>query len=563
MGNLVSISWLKEILMVSDIASRILLVLPWPLLCLGLAGVLFDSRFPVSIRRLASFSAIFSLICALLAIGASLLGSDHPLTVFSIPIAPDWGHFSITVVPNPLSLVMAFLVSFVGVIVTRYAKVYMDGDPGEGRFHRQLSLTLGSFFTLVVVDNIWAFFLSWVATSLFLNTLLSFYKNRPGSWLSSRKNFVLSRLSDFTLLSAFYLTSETLHVDRFSRLPEVLGAWHGPLSGSLSLAAFLIAVSAILKSAQFPLHGWLISVMEAPTPVSALLHAGIIYTGAFLVLRTSPMLSLVSTSMNLLAFFGIMTIVTTSFMMITESNIKESLAYSTCAQMGFMLMECGLGLYTVAVLHIVSHSLYKAHAFLSSGSVVDHFRAPVLPPVRKRTTLGRALTALFIGFLLTVVIALLFGETFGHRPELLVMGSVLSVSGALLILQGIHGRRELVAVSFAKILFICAFLDVMFFSLHSLSAKLFGDSLPEHVHPTGLLSDGVMVLIILSFFTLLLVGELLPVIRTRPFFMRLYVHLTNGLYVDMIFTRVIRKIFSYREEVAAGTSSVVPSEVRS
>jgi NAD(P)H-quinone oxidoreductase subunit 5 len=139
----------------------------------------------------------------------------------------------------------------------------------------------------------------------------------------------------------------------------------------LHWAAALFALAAILKSAQLPLHGWLIQVMEAPTPVSALLHAGVVNMGGFVLIRLAELLSLAPTAQAMLVIVGGLTAILAGIVTMTRISIKVRLAWSTCAQMGFMLMEIGLGLYELALLHLVAHSLYKAHAFLTAGETVQ------------------------------------------------------------------------------------------------------------------------------------------------------------------------------------------------
>src|SRR5690606_5255778 len=139
---------------------------------------------------------------------------------------------------------------------------------------------------------------------------------------------------------------------------------------SHSWVGWLIICGALLKSAQFPFHTWLPDTMGTPTPVSTLMHAGIINAGGYLVIRLSPLLVENTTAMLFLATIGAVTLASASLVMLTQTSVKRMLAYSTIAQMGFMLLQCGLGAYALAVLHLIAHSLYKAHAFLSSGSTV-------------------------------------------------------------------------------------------------------------------------------------------------------------------------------------------------
>jgi NAD(P)H-quinone oxidoreductase subunit 5 len=303
---------------------------------------------------------------------------------------------------NSFTILMLILVALVGLVVTRYASTYLDGDSREGRFHQWLSLTLGSFLLMMACGNMWTFLILWIASSLCLHQLLAFYRDRPGALLTARKKYLLDRIADVSLFSAIVLVTRTLHSSQFASIAPELSRMHGALPNTLQIASALLVISAVLKSAQFPFHGWLIQVMEAPTPVSALLHAGIIYTGAFLLLRMVPLMSRVIWTGDTVVVIGLCSVFSGSLMMMTATNIKGALAYSTYAQMGFMLMEWGLGLYSLAVLHIVSHAVYKAHAFLSSGSVVDHFRAPMLPTKRPDRIMGPIISSLAIAGLIVI-----------------------------------------------------------------------------------------------------------------------------------------------------------------
>jgi NAD(P)H-quinone oxidoreductase subunit 5 len=131
----------------------------------------------------------------------------------------------------------------------------------------------------------------------------------------------------------------------------------------------------LLKSAQLPFHGWMLQVMEAPTPVSALLHAGVVNIGGFVMIRLAPLMVHAAIAQGILIGVGLFTTIVASLVMTTRPAIKGVLAWSTIGQMGFMLVQCGLGAWHLALMHLLAHSLYKAHTFLSSGSVVQQWRA--------------------------------------------------------------------------------------------------------------------------------------------------------------------------------------------
>ena len=519
--------------------SALVLILPWPLILVGLLAGRAADRHARRVRRLTQGAASFAVFAALLAALNYRWGTARSVTYVAVVLPVGLGRLAITVYVNALTVLMILLVSFVGLIVARYSSRYMDGDAHEGRFHRWLSLTLGAFFTLIVTGNIWGFFLSWFVTSLSLHELLAFYRERPGAVLAARKKYLLHRLSDVALFVAFVLVIRTLRTSQFAGLVPALAAHPGPLPAPLEIAAGLILLSAVLKSAQFPTHGWLIQVMEAPTPVSALMHAGIIYTGAFLLLRTSPLIARVDWAWDVLIVGGLASVAAASLMMMTATNIKESLAYSTCAQMGFMLMECGLGLYSVAVLHIIAHSVYKAHAFLSSGSVVDTFRAPVPSAVPRPTTLAAGVGALAAATAATIGAGALFGATLQREPALIAVGAVLTAAMAQLLLQAFRARSSGTAGVLLRLAVLCVLVALAYFGLHRLFVHLLGTSLP----PERLQAHGVptvlLWLIATVFLGLLLLQQALPRIREKPLGQAAWVHLYNDLYVDDFLSRLV------------------------
>lgn len=522
------------------ITSVFMLILPVPLFLVGLVVGIGADRHPRLIRGLSKSAAWFALMCAGWVAVTYSLGMLPPTTYTSQHLPTGLGFSWLSVDVNALTVLMLLLVALVGMIVVRYSYTYLEGDTHEGRFHRWLSLTLGSFLMLILSGNVWDFFVFWVVTSLFLHKLLAFYPERPGAVLAARKKFLFHRIADASLLAALVLMVRTLHTSQFAGILPTLAAIHGTLPESLQIASGLIVLSAVLKSAQFPFHGWLIQVMEAPTPVSALLHAGIIYTGAFLILRMVPIMSRVQWSGDVLILTGLLSITVASLMMMTATNIKGSLAYSTCAQMGFMLMECGLGLYSLALLHIVSHSVYKAHAFLSSGSVVDHFRAPVLPTVPRIATMRQVMRSLAVAAPIVIGTGAVFGVSLPQQTALIVMGIILTVAISQLLLQALNMGKISASRLLLTIIGLSALVSTAYFGLDTLFAALFRASLPTAQGSAGVVQDGLLGLITAVFVGLLLVQQMLPRIQNKPFWQATYVHFYNGLYIDTFFTRLVR-----------------------
>ncbi len=525
----------------TPVTSAVMLILPLPLLMAGLVGAIHADRHVRLVKGWMQAAAWIALVGAVLAGVAYFLGMADSKTYLAVHLPANLGVLALSVDVNSITVLMLLLVALVGLIVVRYSATYLVGDTHEGRFHQWLSLTLGSFLMLIIAGNIWMFMVFWVITSLFLHQLLAFYRERPVAVLAARKKFLLHRIADASLFAALVLIAGTLHTSQFAGIASVLARTHGALPEPLQIASGLLVLSAVLKSAQFPFHGWLIQVMEAPTPVSALLHAGIIYTGAFLLLRMVPIMSRVAWTGDALMMMGLGSIATASLMMMTATNIKGSLAYSTYGQMGFMLMEFGMGLYSLVLLHIVSHAVYKAHAFLSSGSVVDHFRIPALPTVPQTMTVGKSIGSLAIAIPIVIGTAFAFGVPLVHQAPLIVMGVILTVAISQLLGQALNMGKIRIARLLWLMIGLSALISVGYFGLDILCTMLVGSVFPTAHGPAGLVHHGLLGLIMVVFMGLLFVQQMLPRIQHHPWWQALYVHLYNDLYIDMAFTRMVRK----------------------
>ena len=295
---------------------------------------------------------------------------------------------------DAVGAVVGLLVGFVGWVIVRYSYRYLQGEPNERRYLRLLTLTLAAVSLVLAADHLLLLAAAWIGTSLTLHPLLRFYAERPAARMAAHKKFLAARAADAALLGAVALLGTaygTLSLD--AMIGRASG--HGvPTLAQAGLA--LLVVTALLKCAQLPLHGWLIQVMEAPTPVSALLHAGVVNLGGFVLIRFAPLLAQSPVALALLAAAATSTVVVATLVMGTRISIKVALAWSTVAQMGFMLLELALGLPAMALLHLVAHSLYKAHAFLAAGGVVRRQQALRLAPKTRASTARWALAAVLV-----------------------------------------------------------------------------------------------------------------------------------------------------------------------
>ncbi|MEO5899563.1 MAG: NADH-quinone oxidoreductase subunit L, partial [Ilumatobacteraceae bacterium] len=261
------------------------------------------------------------------------------------------------------------LISLIGAVVVRYSSVYLRGDVYEHRYVRRLLATLAAVSTVVVANHLLLLIAAWAAASVALHGLLTFFGDRPVAVAVAHKKFLLARSADACMIGAavaFGATFSTLRIDAIVGRAVAVPAM--PFGARLGI--LLVAVAAVLKCAQLPFHGWLIQVMEAPTPVSALLHAGVVNLGGVVLLRFAPVVDRAVETRALLVVVGVVTAVVAALVMTTRVSVKVALAWSTCAQMGFMLMQCGLGIWEMALLHLLAHSVYKAHTFLAAGGTV-------------------------------------------------------------------------------------------------------------------------------------------------------------------------------------------------
>ena len=284
-----------------------------------------------------------------------------------------------------ISAVVTLLVTFLGWIIADYSRTSLASEPGEHRYVVALLATLASVTVVLTTENLLVLIAAWAASSVTVHQLLIFYRDRPLARIAARKKFLVSRIAELCMLAACALLYHRWHTLDLDALARLAGSCR-LVPVSVDLAATLIALAVLLKSAQLPVHGWLLEVMEAPTSVSALLHAGIVNLGGYVLIRLAPLITASPPAQTLLVIVGSTTAVLAGLTTMTCPSIKTRLAWSTCSQMGLMAAECGLGLYALALLHLLAHALYKAHAFLSSGEAVRESSVRrMLPPAQVGT----------------------------------------------------------------------------------------------------------------------------------------------------------------------------------
>jgi NAD(P)H-quinone oxidoreductase subunit 5 len=506
-------------------------LLPWlapvPLLASAAISFLGTGRRPKLLSRLAEVATLLALVAALVsAAGLVILGPG---------VSPVIGlqGVGLSVRLDAVSATMLVLVAFIGWVVVRYAGTYLDGEARQAPFMGWLCMTLASVLLLVTAGNLVQLILAWIATSLFLHRLLLFYPDRVAAQRAARKKFVTARLGDVALFGAAALLAAAYGSADIGSILETARAGEG---GSLAVgAASLLALAAILKSAQFPTHGWLTEVMETPTPVSALLHAGVINAGGFLLIRFADVMLLAPGVLAVLVMIGGFTALFGSLVMLTQPAVKTSLAWSTVAQMGFMILQCGLALFPLALLHIVAHSLYKAHSFLASGGAVERvatIRRPGPVAIPNAAAVGRAFVAALVIY---VLVGLGFGLT--HKsPQAIALGAILIFGVAYMLAQGFADAAPRALTRRTAVYALAT--SVGYFALQTAATSLTAGVLPATPAP-GPLEWALIVLAVISFGLVAIVQAMFPLWAYHPAAAGLRVHLSNGFYANAVFDRLV------------------------
>lgn len=482
---------------------------------------------PRFVGWLPETTALLALVLALAGVVQIVITGPLALTAFAGPLAlvfqADWVSASMTV-----------LAAFIGWLIVRYARSYLDGEPREGRFHGLMLATLAAVLVLMQSGSLALVILAFIAVGIGLRQLLLFYPERPAARRAAAKFALVWHAGDCALIIAAGLLIATFGTGAFAGLAEAAKA-DLPLAAHIAIA--LIVLAAILKTAAFPLHGWLTEVMEAPTPVSALLHAGIINAGGFLLIRTADLIQASPGAMAALVMIGGFTALFGAVVMLTQSGVKTALAWSTVAQMGFMLLHCGLGLWPLALLHIVAHAMYKAHAFLSSGGAVEAVAAIRRPGPVAVPRLGAVLKSFALALVLYGLVATAFTAFAAPKsPQAYALGAMLIFGVAYLVAQGLADKAPAALTRRTALASLAA--AASYFTFQWAAEVLWGPHLPEAPIP-GPLEWALIVLTVCSFGLVAFAQALFPLWSHHPASAALRVHLANGLYLNALLDRLI------------------------
>jgi NADH-quinone oxidoreductase subunit L len=275
---------------------------------------------------------------------------------------------------DPLSSVMALVVTGVGFLIHVYSVGYMSHERAFARYFVYLNLFMFAMLTLVLANNYLLMFVGWEGVGLCSYLLIGFWYEKQSASDAGKKAFVANRIGDFGVLIAMFLVFWTFgslsYTEVFAQVPLLRES--GVLTTGLATAiTLLLFLGATGKSAQIPLYVWLPDAMEGPTPVSALIHAATMVTaGVYMVARSSALFLLAPDTMMVVAVIGAVTAIFSATIGICQTDIKRVLAYSTVSQLGYMFLACGVGAFTAAIFHLMTHAFFKALLFLGSGSVI-------------------------------------------------------------------------------------------------------------------------------------------------------------------------------------------------
>lgn len=467
-------------------------------------------------------------------------------------LAVPTGGPSSAVRVDRVTVAMLLLVTTIGAVVARYSESQLARDARARRYARWLLATLASVTALVASESLVSLAAAWTATSLCLHQLLLHFEEREAAVIAAHKKFLVSRLADVFLWTGIALVQVSVGETSLSALERHV-ALHPALPAPLALAAASFAAAACLKSAQLPFHGWLTQVMEAPTPVSALLHAGVVNLGGFLLIRLAPLFAHAPAAQLGLVAVGMTTATVSALVMTTRVSIKVALAWSTCAQMGLMVAECGLGAWHVALLHLLAHSVYKALAFLSAGGTVAVFHERALAAREPKGSARRALAGASLticaagGAALASIGQGSSGATVAERFALALL-SALAVSPALTGASA-RGRGALSAEVLRAV-----GLVALFFGAHAMAHRF----LPPPADGSAL----PWLVFAIAIATLYAVETALTLAPRGPLARALHPWLFAGLYLDEAFTRATFRVWPPRRAPAPQADAVPRSEPR-
>jgi NADH-quinone oxidoreductase subunit L len=343
----------------------------WGFLVLALTG----ARLP---RRVASIIGVGSIgLSAIITIviAFEFVFSPPPGTRFIQHlwtwIAVDNFRPGISLYLDALSLIMIFVVTYVGFLIVYYSSDFMGEDRAFSRFFAYMNLFIASMLVLVLADNLLFLLLGWEGVGLCSYLLIGFWYNNPVNGRAAIKAFIMNRIGDVSFLIAIFIIFRSLGTLNIQLAMERAGVLWSVNSTAAVAATILLLGGAVGKSAQLPLQTWLPDAMAGPTPVSALIHAAtMVAAGVYLIARLNGLFIMAPATQAVISIIAVFTLLLAGFSAVVQEDIKRVLAYSTISQIGYMFLALGSGAWTAAIYHFISHAFFKALLFLSAGILI-------------------------------------------------------------------------------------------------------------------------------------------------------------------------------------------------
>lgn len=314
-------------------------------------------------------------IAALITIIAGYQLMTQGLDQFTLPLW-NWmsiGDFNIgiTLHLDALSLAFTFVITFVGFLIHVYSTGYMSDDPDFARFFACMNLFIGAMLMLVLADNLLLMYFGWEGVGLCSYLLIGFWYKDPANGAAARKAFIVTRVGDTAMAIALFLLVQHTQTLELTTILEKAPTLWSTGDATVVTIAFLLIGGAVGKSAQLPLQTWLPDAMAGPTPVSALIHAATMVTaGVYLIARTNVLFTLSPAAQATVAIIGAVTLLMAGCSALVQTDIKRVLAYSTISQIGYMFLALGVGAWSAAIFHFITHAFFKALLFMGAGAII-------------------------------------------------------------------------------------------------------------------------------------------------------------------------------------------------
>lgn len=280
-------------------------------------------------------------------------------------------NLNINLLIDKLSINMLIMTTFIGSIVHIFSKWYIKEKKHFKRYFALMNLFIANMIILILADNLITMYFGWEGIGICSYLLISFYYKHDNNIKSAMKAFIITKIGSICLIISILMIYKELGTLNFVEIKNLTSNNFVFNNNKIKLINLLLLTAAISKSAQVPLHTWLLDAMVGPTPVSALIHAATMVTsGIYLILRTKSLFILTPKILNLISIIGGITIITSSLSAIKEKNVKKILAYSTISQLGYIFITIGIQCWNTTILHLMNHACFKSLLFLSTGSII-------------------------------------------------------------------------------------------------------------------------------------------------------------------------------------------------